>query len=97
MFYGHVVINETDGLITRYKTAAICPDFKCSGFINSGHIQNLDHLQTELILTIQNLDASGFQIPIVDHFLFNPKNKFLSPTTQKVNITRMLNERKHDF
>ena len=45
--------------------AAICPDFKRSGFQISDSIQNSDHFQAKLFLTIQNLDKSDFQIPTV--------------------------------
>ena len=38
------------------KVAAICPDFKWMGFRISDPIQNLDHLQPNLFLTIQNPD-----------------------------------------
>ena len=38
------------------KMEAICPDFKWSGFQISDPIQNLDHLQPNLFLTIQSPD-----------------------------------------
>ena len=38
------------------KMAAIYPDFKWLGFQISDPILNLDHLQTNLFLTIQNPD-----------------------------------------
>ena len=58
------------------KMAAICPDFKRSGFGISDHIQNLDHLQPNLFLTLQNPDLFEFQIPTV---IFNsdPHSKLL--------------------
>ena len=47
------------------KMAAICLDFKKLCFRILDPIQNLDHLQPNLFLTIKNPDLSGFQIPIV--------------------------------
>ena len=44
------------------KIAVSCPDFKWLGFRITGPIWNPDHLQTNLLLTIQNPDLSGFQI-----------------------------------
>ena len=38
------------------KIAAICPNFKWLGFRILDAIQNLDHLQPNLFLTIQNPD-----------------------------------------
>ena len=43
--------------------AAICLDFKWLGFQVLDPIQNLDHLQPNLFLTIQNPDYSIFHIP----------------------------------
>ena len=51
--------------IVSDKMAPICPDFKCLGFGISNPIQNPDHFQPNLFLTIQNPDLSGFQIPTV--------------------------------
>ena len=47
------------------KKALICLNFKWLGFRISDPIQNLDYLQPNLILTIQNPDLSGYQIPTV--------------------------------
>ena len=44
------------------KMATIFPDCRWLGFQISYPIWNLDHLQTNLFLTIQNPDVSGFQI-----------------------------------
>ena len=48
-----------------HKMVAICPGFKCLGFLISDPIPNSDHLQPNLFLTIQNPDYSRFQIPTV--------------------------------
>ena len=49
------------------KMVANCPDFKWLDFWISDSIHNPNHLQTNLFLTIQNPDQSGFQIPTVDN------------------------------
>ena len=46
-----------------YKTAAFCPYFLWSGFRISDPIRNPEHLETNLFLTIQKLEVSGFQLP----------------------------------
>ena len=51
------------------KMAAICSDFKWLSFRISDPIQNPDHFQPNLFLTIQNLDKSVFQIPTVHNFV----------------------------
>ena len=56
---------------------AICPDFKWLGFQISNPMQSLDHLQANCFLTIWNLDASGFQIPIVQHFCVFQKELYI--------------------
>ena len=38
------------------KMVAICLDLKWLGFQMSDSIENLEHLQTNIFLTIQNLD-----------------------------------------
>ena len=48
--------------------ADICLDFKWLGFPISDPIQNLDHLKTNLVSTIQNPDRCGLQIPTEDPF-----------------------------
>ena len=45
------------------KMAAICLYFKWLGFRISDPIQNPDHVQTNLFLTVWNPDMSRFQIP----------------------------------
>ena len=52
---------------------AICPNFKWLGFQISDPIQNLDHLQPNLFLTVRNPDLSGFQIPTVVDTFSNPE------------------------
>ena len=50
--------------MTFDKIAAICLDFKWSGFLISDLIWNPDHLQTNLFSTIQNPEFK-VQIPTV--------------------------------
>ena len=47
--------------------AGICPDFKWLGFQISDPTQNLDHLQSNVFLTIWHPDEFRFQIPTVIH------------------------------
>ena len=53
-----------NGLVLKWSAGPI-PNFKWSGSQISDHIQNSDHLQIDIFLTIQNPDSSIFQIPIV--------------------------------
>ena len=73
--YQHQQPQQPAPLITKRfvmvfdKTALICSDFKWLGIRISVLNWNPDHLQPDLFLTIQNLDQSGFQIPIVQNLL----------------------------
>ena len=65
--------------------AAICSDFKWSSFQIFDPIWNMDHLQTNLFLTIPNPKVSRFHIPTASwEFLF-----FIKQTIQVTSFLGM--------